>query len=298
MLAAIAAVRRAAAAHADAAQRDRDRSLEAMRAVGEFTRAHNTEQAERLITKIAERLSPHDPFRQTWSTTRAFGVEDDEVRWTKWLAALLRPANGPRSARVTWTAMCDAIARRVAERPLTGDAPLLDEPGWRSMASLEPEVHDEVRHPIYGQLDLLAMTSGAVVAIENKLWADWHDSASGKQADRYRALARERLGDPPTRRLGLVLLSQRDGLRAGEHYPLDYVHVSWRDVGQALRRALPPAWYADVGTTLEVWPVIQMLVAIERDLLDLDLTPLREGSAPPMVRIRQLMTLASYLDDR
>ena len=132
----------------------------------------------------------------------------------------------------------------------------------------------------------------------NKLWADWHDSTSGKQADRYRALARERLGDPPTRRLGLVLLSQRDGLRAGEHYPLDYVHVSWRDVGQALRRALPPAWYADVGTTLEVWPVIQMLVAIERDLLDLDLTPLREGSAPPMVRIRQLMTLASYLDDR
>ncbi len=298
MLAAIAAVRRAVAEHAATAQRDRSRSLAAMRAVGEFTRSHYAEQTDRLIATIGDRLSPHDPLRQTWSATRAFGVEDDEVRWTKWLAALLRPGNGPRSARVAWTALCDAAARRIAQRPLIGTDPLLDETGWRSMAALAPEVHDEVRHPTYGQLDLLITTSAAVVAIENKLWAGWHDSASGKQADRYRSLARERLGNALERRLALVLLSQRDGLAAGDHYPLDYVHVSWRDLGQALRRALPSRWWTDVETAVEVWPIIQMLVSIEQDLLDLNLAPLDDIGVAAMVRIRQLAALASYLDDR
>lgn len=298
MLAAIAAVRRAVAAHADATQRDRSRSLAAIRHVGGFTRSQYAEQADRLIATIGDRLSPHDPLRQTWNTTRAFGVEDDEVRWTKWLAALLRPENGARSAHVAWTALCDAVARRIAERPLAGEDPLLDESGWRAMTALAPEVHDEVRHPTYGQLDLLVTTASAVIAIENKLLADWHDSDSGKQADRYRSLARERLGSDPARRLGLVLLSQRDGLRAGEHYPLDYVHVSWRDFGRSLRRALPPRWWSDVGAAIGMWPVIQMLVSIEQDLLDLNLAPLDDVGAKPMVRISQLTRLARYLDDR
>lgn len=253
------------------------------------------EELGELRARIEVCLLPVDPLHQTWNVFRLFGVEYEETRWTQWLAAILRPENGARCSRVAWAAFCDAVARRAALLPPAGTDNIADHGHWTTIAAEVPAVEDEVSDGDLGRLDMLFTTTGIVAAVENKLWANWHDGPTAPQADRYREIARNRLAGDTHRRLGLVLLSQREGLKRGD-YPPDYVHVRWSDLGQSLRRALRREWSADQGTIIELWPIVLTLVSIEQDLLGLSLT--RNALVSWSVALKGLSELATYLEGR
>jgi hypothetical protein len=67
--------------------------------------------------------------------------------------------------------------------------------------------------------------------------------------------------------------------------------ISWRRLGQALRRALAREWSDDPNTVIELWPIILTLVSIEQDLLDLELAPTHNV-------LSKLAELAAYLEER
>jgi hypothetical protein len=67
--------------------------------------------------------------------------------------------------------------------------------------------------------------------------------------------------------------------------------IVWRDLGQALRRALAREWSDDPNTVIELWPIILTLVSIEQDLLDLELAPTHRV-------LPKLAELAAYLEER
>jgi hypothetical protein len=275
-------------------QRDGDlRQLEAIQRVASMVRSHYDEETISLNARIARCLLPVEPFHQAWNVFRLFDVEYEETRWTQWLAAILRHENGPECARVAWRAFCDAVALRIGTAPPSGGANLAGAGDWSHAAAAVPHVEDEVAAGDLGQLDLLFTTPGLVAAVENKLWADWHDGVKAPQADRYRQIAVDRLAGDPVRRLGLILLSQRAGLEAGD-YPADYVHVAWRDLGQALRRALRAAWTNDTQTVIALWPIVLTLVSIEQDLLGLAIKP--GPTANPCLRLKALAEVAAYLE--
>ena len=75
----------------------------------------------------------------------------------------------------------------------------------------------------------------------------------------------------------------------GVRVPAD--KIVWRDLGQALRRALAREWSDDPNTVIELWPIILTLVSIEQDLLDLELAPTHSVS-------KKLTELAAYLEER
>lgn len=280
-------------------QRDDDRvaeqrRVEAIRAVADRVRSSYEQELGEHRARINASLLPVDPLAQSWNVFRAFGVEYKETSWTQWLAAILRRENGERCARVAWGAFCDAVARRAELMPPTGEPNLADLAHWRTIAVEVPEVEAEVPDGKLGRLDMLVETPSIVAAVENKLWADWHDGPNQPQADRYRKIAKNRLGDDTHRRLGLVLLSQRAGLKPGD-YPKDYIHVRWTDLGQSLRRALRREWSVGHQSTLiELWPIVLTLVSIEQDLLGY-----RPTDAPTAGRIsslKALADLATYLE--
>lgn len=267
-----------------------------IRAVALRVRASYEEELSALKARINACLLPIEPLRQAWNVFRLFDVEYEETRWTQWFAAILRPENGERCSRVAWGAFCAAVARRAKIRPPGGDSNPADHHHWRDIVAREvPTVEDEVSDDDLGTLDLLFTTSSIVAAVENKLWADWHDGPKAPQADRYRALAQKRLEGDAQRRLGLVLLSQRPGVKPGD-YPSDYIHVSWRDVGWALRDALGREWSDDQQTAIELWPIILTLVSIEQDLLRLSLTPSATSNRSKI--LKEFSELATYLEGR
>jgi hypothetical protein len=269
------------------------RRVATLRRLGAQVRASHEEMLADITARIEARLLPVDPLRQTWNAFRMFDLEYEEIRWTQWFAGLLRPANGERCARVAWRAFCEAVAERAELAPPAGDSNPADHHCWHKAAEETPLVHDEVWDSQLGILDLLFMTPSLTAAVENKLWSGWHDGSKAPQADRYRELAnKRRIGDA---RLGLVLLSERKGMKLGD-YPPDYVHVSWRDVGRALRRALRHEWTDDQQCAIELWPIILTLVSIEQDLLKLSLTPRAFANRAAVLKLHS--DLATYLEGR
>jgi PD-(D/E)XK nuclease superfamily len=281
-------------------QREHDRDAEqrqvaAIHAIAERVKASFEEELTHLKRRLEACLLPVDPLHQTWNVFRLFDLEYEEIRWTQWLAAILRPENGKRCSRIAWSAFCAAVARRAELQPPSGASNLASHVHWNEIAREAPVVEDEVPEKGLGQLDMLVTTPSIVAAVENKLWAHWHDGPKAPQADRYRELANKRLVGDMHRRLGLVLISQREGLKPGD-YPADYIHVSWRDLGQELRRALKHEWSGDQHTVIELWPLILTLVSIEQDLLGLSLTANNHGNQSMI--LKGLSELATYLEGR
>lgn len=295
ILAAIAAMRTAIDRQRDHDRIAEHRQVAAIRAVADRVRSSYKQELSELRARIDASLLPVDPLHQSWNVFRAFGVEYKETSWTQWLAAVLRQENGERCARVAWGAFCDAVARRAALVPPSGDPNLADRAHWIAIAAEVPEVEDEVPDGDLGRLDMLIRTPSIVAAVENKLWADWHDGPKRRQADRYRDIAKNRLVDDTHRRLGLVLLSERAGLKPGD-YPQDYIHVRWTDLGQSLRRALRQEWSADQRSVIELWPIVLTLVSIEQDLLDHRLT--HAPAASWISVLKALAELATYLEGK
>jgi len=119
------------------------------------------------------------------------------------------------------------------------------DPGpWEAAATDAPEVSDDLR----------IICPSLVTALHLELWPE--DAA------------------PPPPHPNLVVLSHRtkgDGA----------IYISWRDLGQALRRILHREWSDDPQNMLELWPIILTLISIEQDLLDFEPSE-----------------LASYLEER
>lgn len=293
LLTAIVAMRDARARQHDDDRVTEQRTVDAIHAVAERVKASYDEELAQLHARIAACLLPVEPLRQAWNVFRLFDVEYDETRWTQWLAAVLRPESGERCSRVAWGAFCDAVSRRAVSQRPSGASNLADHVHWNRIAAEIPVIEDEVSDGDLGRLDLLFTTASIVAAVENKLWADWHDSTKGKQACRYREIANRRLTGDTQRRLGLILLSEREGLKPGD-YPPDYIHVSWRDLGQALRRALERELSGDPNTVIELWPIVLTLVSIEQDLLGLRMTP--SPTAHRNTALKELAELATYLE--
>jgi hypothetical protein len=295
LLAAIASIREVSRRHHDHHRGAAQRQVAAIHAIAERVNASFDEELAHLNRRIEACLLPVDPLRQTWNVFRLFDIERAEIRWTQWFAAILRPKNGKRCSHVAWGAFCAAVARRAELRPPSGASNLASYVHWNEIASEAPEVEDEVLEKGLGQLDMLVTTPSIVAAVENKLWAHWHDGSKAPQADRYRTIANKRLVGDTHRRLGLVLLSQRERLKSSD-YPADYIHVSWRDLGQEFRRALAREWSSEQQTVLELWPLILTLVSIEQDLLRLSLAP--GDTTNRNTILKQLSELASYLEGR
>ena len=281
LLAAISAVE---AAVRQQTERDRARHqlrIDAIHAIAERVNASYADELAALNARIETRLLPVEPFRQSWNLFRVFEVEHQRARWTQWLGALLHPENGSRCARVAWAAFCDAVARRATKLPSVGSTGLADASHWEAVAEEVPAVEHE-------GADLLVTCPSMVITIETRL-AD----ATSVPAAACRAVAEERLSINTSRRLGLVLLAPLDGL---EPEPADYIQVSWRDLGQALRRALRGEWSYEQQAVVDLWPIILTLVTIEQDLLDFALPPTGAGNLN--TQLKKLSELASYLEER
>ncbi|MEJ7602897.1 MAG: hypothetical protein WKG01_33725 [Kofleriaceae bacterium] len=281
LLAAISAVE---TAMRQQTERDRARHqlrIDAIHAIAERVNASYASELAQLNARIEARLLPVEPFRQSWNVFRVFEVEHQRARWTQWLGALLGPEHGSRCARVAWTAFCDAAARRAAKLPSVGSSGLADASHWEAVAEEVPAVEHEAA-------DLLVTCPSMVITIEVRL-----SDASHTPAAAGRAIAENRLSINTQRRLGLVLLTPLEGL---EHEPADYIQVSWRDLGQALRRALRNEWSYEQQAVVDLWPIILTLVSIEQDLLDFALPP--GGSGNLNTQLKKLSELASYLEER
>lgn len=298
MLAAIAAIRTVIRRHIVSSDDEKHRVINAIRSTVERVRETHTEEITRLRIQIEQLLLPIDPLCQTWNVFRLFDLEYEETRWTRWLAGILTPDNGLRCSQVAWKALCETVSLQATLLPPIGCDNLANAGYWAVASTEVPQVECEVSDPEFGRLDLLVTTHSLVVAIENKLWAHWHDGPNGKQADRYRALAQKRLVRNSSQRLGLLLLSQRSGLTHGRDYPSDYIHVSWRSLGQGLRRGLRREWSSDQYCLAALWPIVLTLVSIEQDLLELKLdTNLTEATIIHRVRVlKELAQVAEYLE--
>jgi hypothetical protein len=222
-------------------------------------------EADALVKRLAEleagrRLSPVEPSELGWGVFRAFGFEYAEVRWTRWIASLLDGTCGKKVSRVTWQALCSAIALASSEDgrhswlragtcALAGDAVMC-----------ELAVDD------LGRADLVVDHADTITVIENKLDADWHDREDRTQADAYRTMA-GRLAELRGRRgYELVLLRNNDRVEAGGWIAVDYSEFA-RELRAAVREAVPAD--APIDRVMEHVPVLATIHAIERDLLGL-----------------------------
>lgn len=298
MLAAIAAMRTVIHRHIVTRDDDNHRRINAIRSIAEHVKSSYTEETARLRIQIEQRLLPIDPLRQTWNVFRLFDLEYKETHWTRWLTGILAPNNGLRCSQVAWRALCETASRQASLLPPVGLDNLASAAHWAAAATEVPQVECEVSDPEFGRLDILVTTHSLVAAIENKLWAHWHDGPNGPQADRYRTLAQKRLVGGSARRLGLLLLSQRSGLTHGRDYSSDYIHVSWRGLGQALRCGLRREWSSDQDYLVALWPIVLTLVSIEQDLLELvlDTKPTEVATIHQARVLRELAQVAEYLE--
>lgn len=258
-----------------------DRHAAIVREVGARIRSWHADELAELRRVADEAKLSCDPFAQPISVFRLFNAVHSETNWTPWMASLLRGEAGERCARLSWGALCNAIARRAQKKPPVGDGLALAD-DWSRAINDRPVVEDELDAGDLGRLDLFISTPRLVAVIENKIDADWHDRPDKKQADQYREYTMARRAD---RAVGLVLLAHRQNIIC----PPDYIRVDWGDFGRALRLELQAVGSVEPS---EIFPLVQTLVAIERDLLGL-----RDDvmDVPVKDQIDTLTKLASYL---
>jgi hypothetical protein len=280
-----AIARVAAAQRAHAARSNWTSWASAVERVAEVTRRTGDTAARELRAAIAK-VRPMSA-EISWDPFSLFELQSSETSWTRWIAAILDPAHGADLSRWSWRTLCDAATAAAArqKRPAESAA------RWQAAREAAPGVGGVRAEDAYlevGSIDLVAVTPKFVLVLENKLWEDWHDSAKGRQANRYRKAA-EILSLKHARPAVLVLLSARtdlryvDGLSPGPcEVPFDYLWISYREWAQSMRRSLPAS-----RTSIELWPAFLTLAAIERHILGLTI---REGE----VGMRDLAGLAEF----
>lgn len=243
--------------------------------VATVTRTCGQASVDRALDAIAsEMIASVDPSMLTWNAFRSFEVEDSETSWTKWLAALLSPENGPDLSRLAWQSLCDAITMQRCELAPTVDQEreaLADLAAWRAArdSSLFPgSVDREVHGDELGRPDIVIDAPGLFVVLENKLDAGWHDGEV-PQAVKYRDFGLQRCTG---KKLGLVLLTKRDTFEMGRHCS-DWIRILYRDFARALRRNLRRDLGADTSTSavVRLMPALLTVAAIEQELLGIDI---------------------------
>jgi len=239
--------------------------------------------AEYLEILRARRIQSVDPSEIDWNVFRLFDIEYAEVRWTQWLASTMRPENGPALAALTWMAFCEAVCLAIVglspeERASLSELASIQD--WKKTTQDSTSmrtVEDEAFEGELGRIDIVVETQTLVAVIENKIRAGWHDAEDReRQAVRYRKAGRRRvLGT--TRRLGLVVLTNRDDFVLDPE-DRDFVLVRYRDLGRILRRHLKKTLRntASAEELLGLWPALLTLKSIEEDLLGLPTQVLRK----------------------
>jgi hypothetical protein len=123
--------------------------------------------------------------------------------------------------------------------------------------------------------DLTIEVEGLFVVLENKLDAPWHNGVGDPQAVLYRRIGMKRRG--PEQRLGLVLLTKREGFDLEGH--VDFIKVTYLDVARGLRRVLRSELEGigpiSPAQAFALGPAMLTVVAIEQELLGLDIQRLR-----------------------
>jgi hypothetical protein len=253
-------------------------SIQALERVALVTRTHGEAAVVHASAMIREAMiEPVDPSTIEWNVFRFFEAADSETEWTKWLAALLSPENGPTLSQLAWRSLCDAILAQRREATACDNEELsilatLDT--WRGARDLmlpAGSVDREVADAEFGRADIV-INAALYIVIENKLEAGWHDGDGDPQAVRYRKFGlKYRHND---QRLGLVLLTNRDDFEL-DHTCADYVRIQYRDLARALRHNLRSELSANasVVATLSLWPALLTVAAIEQDLLGIEINP-------------------------
>lgn len=227
-------------------------------------------EVDNLAAKLARieherRLSPVDP-----SAIPCFGFETAEIRWTKWLASLLDGTCGKPASQITWRAMCRAIADVADDRRAfwidAGDTLLA-----------AGSVRSELSRGALGRADLVVDHSDAIILIENKLDASWHDGSGDTQAKRYADLA-EGLRMERQRRFSELVLLRNNARVSGE----GWVVLEYRHLAAALRSCLRDAIQPEMAhaALLDHVPVLVTIKSIEEDLLRLRRDPIPVDLAP------------------
>ncbi len=279
---------------------------EAVIEVAETLRAEGEALRNRLEAEIKELLLPIDPLHFSWSSFGAFGHEEEEPRWTKWMAALLRRARHRCPAgTLAWKAFCNAVERQVlATAPeATADTRglLAGAEDWRgaageSIAGVERETGEKE----LGYVDLIASTQSLLAVVEFKVRAHWHDWGAKEaelQAVRYRRIGLLRRS--PQQKLGLVLVSALEDLSTYQvtDHTDDYVMIGWQDIAIEMRRLLGPMLHESISPAglLQLWPAIETISAIERHLIGLEHPlPQRQGISS-WIDLSQARELLSHL---
>jgi len=114
----------------------------ALRRVSSVTQLHGKHAVNDALEMIEHQLlRPIDPSAIEWNVFRLFETSDSEVDWTKWLAAALRPENGPELSEIVWRSLCDAVWRQGQEpRPIARDGCLATLDTWRVLRDNPPPV--------------------------------------------------------------------------------------------------------------------------------------------------------------
>lgn len=251
-------------------ERAGDRAVLALDDLADIVRAAAVEMADRLRETLAAdrralEVVPVDPARIGWSPFVFFESEDQETRWTQWLAAVLRPKNGTRVALAAWRGLCAAIAEACDSTPPAGGDASAD--AWRRVGAELPTsvMHEEVFED--GRLDLVIRAPGFVSIIENKLWADWHDSPKRLQSDAYARRGEAIRAEERADSLGLVLLTCRREMDRRERWVrLTYARLArhLRRAAQELARGASPT---DSQSWIELAPLLLTIRDIEHHLL-------------------------------
>jgi len=252
---------------------DQSAVLAALDSVVSVVRTEGPAEAWRLRARVCEhRLRPVEPIDLPGSLFGWLGVQDDEIRWSRWLANCL----GDRTAigQVAREAFCKAVGASISRRPPVGDcsgALPPDAAFWEFVSPYHWRVVPEYAAP-EGRIDVFVSIPNArtTLGIEVKLWEGWHPGGDGEESQhlRYRRLI-ERLR--PDGGFGaLVILTCREDFV--HEVPPDWVFLTWRDLGRALRRVLADHRIRDPMT---LWPLLLGLGALEHHLLSLEPGALR-----------------------
>lgn len=275
----------------------------AVSAVADAVRGHGGAAARRAIAEArAAMLRPVDPSAIEWDVFTLFEHEDSESHWTKWLASILEPANGVAVSQIVWRALCSASA-------LQGTEPRACVPEEQeALASLDTirqsgqlplrrgDVDREVHDAVLGRTDIVVSTPALLLVLENKLDEGWHDTAAGRQAERYRRFALQRRNK---RKIALVLLTNRDDFRLADEHS-DWLRIDYRALARSMRRELRASFAADNDAThaLALWPVLMTIAAIERNLIELDVRLSTDPALDPSwVQLQAIAEVARYLRD-
>ena len=265
-----------------------ERAVGTLDKLAAFVRASAVELADRLRESLAEdrrlhAVNPVDPSRIEWSPFRFFEAEHLETRWTQWLAALLRPENGTLVATTAWKGLCAAIASACETTPPADGHATADD--WRAAAKNLPTSVSHEESFWDGRLDLVVRSPSLVAVIENKLWAEWHDSPKRLQSDAYAEQGEVIRGAEQAERLGLVLLTcRREMDRRDRWVRVTYARLT-RHLRLAAQRAARDA--TDPAAWLELAPLLLTIRDIEQHLLGVSPSP-PERTASAFAEVQRL----------